>query len=202
MIGTVHVGWMADFAARKGFRYEPEADERWMRAWEPYATVKVPHRYEHALQATGEAGSLTLARMVLSFDVEPTGTRPAHEASAWIAIVQDVRIDAVAAATCDAGRVFGEPLDLVTMPRRATGDRVFDQVFASFSPSQESLVRAVSPSLRKLVLGWRIPMHFELRKGGFVFAPVALTPDAAGLAWLVRAVHLFGEKATKHHATE
>ena len=186
---------MADYAARKGLHYEPDADERWMRAWEPYATVKVPARYEHAFQATWESSSMTLARMVTSTDP------PTREASTWIAIVQDVRIDAAAAATCDTGRVFAEPLNLVTMVRQSTGDRVFDSVFATFAPNAESLARAIGPSLRKLVLGWRIPLHFELRKGGFVIVPVALAPDVDGLSWLVRAVHLFGEKATKHHAS-
>lgn len=198
----VSAGWLAGFAARNGLRYEAEADERWMRAWEPYATVKVPLRYQHALQATGETGSMTLARMVLSFEVEYAGGRRIQEASTWIAIVQDVRIDAAAAATCDRGSPFAEPLDLVSMPRRGTGDPVFDGAFATFAPTQESLSRAVTPSLRKLVTGWRSPLHFELRKGGFVLVPVALPADAEGLSWLLRAVHLFGEKATKHLVTE
>ncbi|WP_394834154.1 hypothetical protein LVJ94_47380 [Pendulispora rubella] len=201
MTHTVPVGWMVDYAARQGLRYEPDADERWLRAWEPYATLKVPYRYEHALQATGETGSLTVARMVMSFDYEVAGVRHSRESGTWIAIVQDVRIDAVAAATSDPGRTFSETLDLVTMPRRRTGDSAFDAVFAAFSPTPESLARAITPSLRKLVLGWRIPLHFELRKGGFVLVPVALTPDVQGLSWLVRSLELFGEKATKHRAS-
>lgn len=192
---------MADYAARKGLRYEPDADERWMRAWEPFTTVKVPHRYEHALQATGETGSTTVARMVMSFDSEIAGVRHTREAGTWVAIVQDVRIHAVAAATSDHGRTFAEPLDLVTMPRRPTGEPSFDAVFASFSPTPDELARAITPSLRKLVLGWRIPLHFELRKGGFVLVPVAVAPDLQGLSWLVRSLELFGEKATKLRAS-
>ncbi|HWL86150.1 MAG TPA: hypothetical protein VNO21_10130, partial [Polyangiaceae bacterium] len=166
---------MAAFAAQRGFRYEPDADERWMRAWEPFVTVKVAARYEHALQSTGEAGSITLARIVASLDVRwPDGTQRTQESAAWIAIVQDVRMDAVAAGTCDAGSAFAEPLDLVTMPRRPTGDPAFDRLFVTFAPTAESLARAVTPSLRKLVLGWRIPLHFELRKGGFILVPAAL----------------------------
>ncbi|WP_394824341.1 hypothetical protein [Pendulispora albinea] len=198
---TGPIGWMADYAARHGFRYEPDADERWMRAWEPYTTVKVPTRYEHALQATGDHASMTLARMVMSFETVHAGVTHTHEASAWIAIAQDVRMDSVAAATSDPGRTFGESFDLVSMPRRPTGDRVFDGSFATFSPTAEELARAIGPSLRKLALGWRIPLHFELRKGGFVIAPVTLAPNAEGLSWLVHAVHLFSEKATKHRAS-
>ena len=59
------VPWLAEYAARERFRYTPEADERWMRAWEPYATLRVPARYEHVLDSTGEVGSLTIARLVL-----------------------------------------------------------------------------------------------------------------------------------------
>ena len=83
------------------------------------------------------------------------------------------------------------------MPRRVSGDPAFDHVFAAFAPSEDELRTGLTPSLRKLVLGWRIPLHFELRRGGFVFAPVALPPDPNSLAWLVRAAHLFGEKAVK-----
>ena len=57
------------------------------------------------------------------------------EIGTWIAIVQDVRIDAKAATTSDFGGTFGEALDLVTMPRRPTGDPAFDHVFASFAES-------------------------------------------------------------------
>jgi hypothetical protein len=46
-------------------------------------------------------------------------------------------------------------------------------------------------------MGWRLPLHFELRSGGFVVAPVALAANPASLAWLVAAVELFGEKAAK-----
>jgi len=33
--------------------------------------------------------------------------------------------------------------------------------------------------------------------GGFVLAPVSVSADEKGLAWMLNAVHLFGEKATK-----
>jgi hypothetical protein len=195
--GVYPIGWIAEYAARKGLRYEPDADERWLRAWEPYTTLKVALRYEHALQATGDMGSITVARMIGSVDVQFGATVRQQEISSWIAIAQDVRIEQVVAGTCDTGRSFGEPLDLVSMPRRLSADPAFDHVFATFAPSQEDVDRGLTSSLRKLLLGWRIPLHFELRRGGFIIAPVALSPDPQGLSWLVRAVHLFGEKAAK-----
>ncbi len=188
------VPWVAHYAATKGLRYEPDADERWLRVWEPFVTLKTPHRYEHALEATGTTGSLTVARMVQE-TVVPGGA--SYESASWIAIAQDVRMESVAASTCDVGGVFGEPLDLVTMPRVRTGDAAFDPIFATFSPSKEDLARAITPSVRKLVLSWRIPLHFEVRKGGFILAPVALPADAGSLAWLVRSIEVFGEKAAK-----
>jgi hypothetical protein len=191
------VYWIAEYAARKGLRYEPDADERWLRVWEPYATLKVPIRYEHTLTATGTSGSISIARFVVSVDSNVGGVARSVDLGAWIAIAQDERIDAVAAATSDAGHVFGETLDLVPMKRRVTGDAAFDHVFASFAPTGDDLTRGINPSLRKLTLGWRIPLHFELRKGGFILAPVALPADPNGLAWFVRAVHLFGDKAAK-----
>lgn len=188
----------AEFAARRGLRYEPDADERWIRAWEPYTTLKVPHRYEHAMQATGEVGSVTIARMVMSLENVHDGVSRSYDVSSWIVIAQDVRVVAGAAATSDPRSAFSEPLDLVTSPRRPTGDAAFDRVFASFSKTPEELAEAINPSLRKLTLGWRAPLHFELRKGGFVLAPVALGADPTALAWLVDAVHLFGSKASRH----
>jgi hypothetical protein len=196
------VRWLSDYAARKGLRYAPEADERWLRAWEPYATLRVPVRYEHVLEATGDLGSLSIARFVVTVDPPPEaspGPQPlvTAEVSAWIAIAQDMRVKGHAATTSDPARVFGEGLDLVSLPRRPTGDAVFDAAFATFSPSEQELVDAITPSVRRLALSWRTPIHIEVRAGGFVLAPVALHADPESLSWLVRAVHAFGEKASK-----
>jgi hypothetical protein len=195
---TQPVPWIASYAARAGFRYEPEADERWMRVWEPYATLKIPVRYEHALYVTGTVGSLTIARFVLQATQPRLPNAPEPRGpEAWIVIAQDERLGARAAATSDVGGVFGEPLDLVPMRRMQTGDAAFDHVFASFAESREALAEAITPSLRKLALSWRTPVHFEIRRGGFVLAPVALPPDPRALAWLVDAAQFFGAKAAK-----
>jgi hypothetical protein len=190
------VYWIERFAAQRGLRYEADADERWLRAWEPYTTLKVPLRYEHALHATGGAGSLSIARAVVELPPAPGASNPV-EVGTWMAIVQDVRMTAKAATTSDFNGVFGEPLELAAMVRRATGDPAFDHVFASFAEAEEQLAMALTPSLRKLLLGWRVPVHAELRPGGFVLAPVSVSADDRGLTWMLNAVHLFGEKATK-----
>lgn len=187
------VPWVAYVARRRGMRYEVEADERWLRAWEPFATLRSPLRYEHALLSTGAQGSLTVARFVVGVGA---GER-AREASAWIVIAQDPRLEARAAATSDPESPFAESLELVAMPRRTTGDPGFDGAFASFAPSDEELRAALTPSLRKLVMGWRVPLHLEIRRGGFVLAPVVLPADPASLEWLVDSAKLFGDKAAK-----
>jgi hypothetical protein len=189
--------WLAAFAQQRGLRYEPDADERWLRAWEPYATVRVPFRYEHALHATGEGGSMSIARAVLEVASSSPG-EPPTEVGTWLAIVQDERIRKRAATTCDFGSAFAESLDLVTLPRRPTGDRAFDHVFASFAESDLVLADTITPSVRRLLLSWRIPVHAETRPGGFILVPVALGADERGLAWLLEALPLFGRKATKH----
>jgi hypothetical protein len=195
------LGWLSAYAAKNGLSYEPEADERWLRAFEPFATLRTPIRYEHALHAIGAIGSLSIARMVVA------GAAGVGEMSAWIAFVQDGRLPgARAAATNDfdggsAGPLratpFAEPTDLVSLPRRRTGDDAFDYTFASFSTSEADVVTAITPSLRKLVIGWRVPIHFEVRPGAFVLAPVSLGADPTSLAWLVGALPFFGEKAGK-----
>jgi hypothetical protein len=190
--------WIETFASQRGLRYEADADERWLRAWEPYTTLKVPIRYEHALHATGGTGSVSIARAVVeTAPPPPPALQTPREVGTWIAIVQDVRMNAKAATTSDFGGVFGESLELASMVRRSTGDPAYDHVFASFAESDDELGRAVTPSMRKLLLGWRIPVHAELRPGGFVLAPVSVSADEKGLAWMLNAVHLFGEKATK-----
>ena len=192
------VYWIEQFAAQRGLRYEADADERWLRAWEPYTTLKVPMRYEHALHATGGTGSLSIARAVVELPPPPNPTpNSPTEVGTWIAIVQDVRMTAKAATTSDFGGIFGEPLELASMVRWPSGDAAFDHIFASFAESAEDLGRALTPSIRKLLLGWRVPVHAEFRPGGFVLAPVSVSADEKGLAWMLNAVHLFGEKATK-----
>jgi hypothetical protein len=190
--------WIEAFASARGLRYEADADERWLRAWEPYTTLKVPFRYEHALHATGTHGSISIARAVLELPPHPMAPAAAPtEIGTWIAIVQDVRIKAEAATTSDFGSAFAEPLELAMLPRRGTGDAAFDHVFASFAKSDEALGHAITPSVRKLLLSWRAPAHAEIRPGGFVLAPVSAPADDKGLLWMLQAVHLFGEKATK-----
>lgn len=195
MAGSLY--WIEAFARQRGLRYEPDADERWLRAWEPYTTLKVPFRYEHALHATGGGGSISIARAVLEM---PGPASSAQEVGTWIAIVQDVRIQAKAAVTSDFASVFAESPDLIPVPRVATGDPAFDHVFASFARDAASVSEGITPSVRKLLLGWRVPVHAETRAGGFILAPVTVTPDDRGLAWMLEAVHLFGAKATKPKA--
>lgn len=189
---------MEQFAAQRGMRYEPDADERWLRAWEPYTTLKTPNRYEHILEATGGSGSISLGRAVVELPVpaQPNPMRPT-EVGTWIAIVQDERITVKAATTNDFGGIFGESLEIITTPRKATGDAAFDHTFASFADTRDDLDAGLTPSVRKLLLSWRVPVHAELRPGGFVIAPVSLGADERGLGWLLSAIHLFGEKATK-----
>jgi len=195
-VGAVY--WIEAFASQRGLRYEADADERWLRAWEPYTTLKVPIRYEHALHATGGTGSISIARAVVELPGNPEPMLQApREVGTWIAIVQDDRMKAKAATTSDFAGVFGEALELASMVRRPSGEPAFDHVFASFAESHEALAAALTPSLRKLLMGWRVPVHAELRPGGFVLAPVSVTADEKGLTWMLNAVHLFGEKATK-----
>lgn len=187
------VPWLSDFANRASLSYEPEPDERWLRVWEPYVTLRTPIRYEHALSATGTTSAITIARFVLT---PRAGYAVGDEA--WIAIGQDDRLRGpakVVAATSDAGPIFRD--DAIPLPRRWTGDPDFDAVFATFAESDEAVRAMLGPSLRRLTLGWRTPVHFEVRAGGFVVAPVALKPDPTSLAWLLDAARVFANKAAK-----
>jgi len=190
--------WIEAVARQRGLRYEPEADERWLRAWEPYTTLKVPLRYEHALHSTGASGSISIARAVLEMP-RPRSATPGTlwEVGTWIAIVQDDRIGSKAAVTSDFGSAFAELLELVALPRHASGDPAFDHAFASFADDADTLASVISPSARRLLLSWRVPVHAETRPGGFILAPVSLSADDRGLAWIIDAAYRFGDKATK-----
>jgi hypothetical protein len=193
---TNGVYWVESFAAQRGMRYEAQGDERWLRAWEPYTTLKVPLCYEHVLEATGSGGSITIARAMFDYAAPAPGMPPSRVGT-WIAIVQDTRIEVKVATTSDFGGIFSEPLELVDMSRLGTGDPAFDHVFATFGRSADEVARGMTPSVRKLLLSWRSPVHAELRPGGFVLAPVSAPADPNGLNWLLDAVHIFGDKATK-----
>ena len=184
------VAWVADFAMRAGLRYEPDPDERWIRVWEPYVTLRTPVRYEHALSATGTTSALTVARFVLA---PRAGYAVGDEG--WIAIGQDERLAGTAAATSDAGSIFRD--EATSLSRRATGDPAFDAVFASYGETDAVVAQVLNPSVRRLALEWRTPVHFEIRRGGFILAPVALRPDAPSLTWLLDAARVLANKAAK-----
>jgi hypothetical protein len=187
--------WLAQYAEKHALRYEPDEDESWFRAFEPFVTLRTPLGYGHALHATGNKGSMSIGRMIVPSDPGDPDSRPA---GAWIAFVQDVRLDSVrAAATNDlrSPSPFAESPDLVALPRRRTGDGAFDRAFASFGPSDADVGRALGPSVRKLALSWRVPLHIDVRPGAFILAPVSLPADPGSLAWLHGAVQFFGEKA-------
>ena len=187
------VPWISDYAVRAGLRYEADPDERWMRVWEPYATLKTPIRYEHAMHGTGTSNAITVARFILA---PRAGYAVGDEG--WIAIAQDERLRGKAAASSDAGPLFRD--SAVPIPRQRTGDAAYDAVFTCYAESPEALADAVTPSLRKLTLGWRAPVHYEIRPGGFILAPVALRPEPSALSWLLEAARIFGEKAAKRTA--
>ena len=190
--------WVASFGAQRGMRYEADADERWFRAWEPYTSLRVAIGYAHSLSATGRGGSMSVARMEVptAFPLPGPAGGGTASAYAWIAIVQDERIDTKLALSNDAG-LLAEPRDAVGLPIHKTGDRSFDRVFATFASSPADVAHALTPSLRRLLLGWHVPLHVELRPGGFIVSPVALKPDPASLSWFLDVLPIFGHKASK-----
>ncbi len=182
------VPWLVDFALRASLKYEPEPDERWLRVWEPYVTLRNPIRYEHALSSTATTTALTVARFVLA---PRDGYAVGDEG--WIAVGQDERLKGHAAATSDVSPIFRD--DAVSLPQQRTGDPAFDRVFATFAPD-EVQAQLVNGSVRKLALGWGAPIHFEIRAGGYVFVPIAARPDPASLAWVIDAARVFADKAS------
>lgn len=184
------VSWLEQLAARQGARYEPDADARWMNSWEPFATLRVSDRYEHSLSRTDAQCSRTMARCVVQTAAGPFAT--------WLIIAQDERLLGHAAATSDAYSPFLEPH--VALTRRHTGHAAFDHHFAAYADDDGQLQKALGPSVQKLLLSWRIPVHVEIRPGGAILAPVELPSDPASLEWLWQMPLILAEKAAKHRS--
>jgi hypothetical protein len=184
------VAWLQDFALRAGLRYEPDPDERWLRVWEPYVTLRTPIRYEHALSSTGTTTALTVARFVLA---PRSGFAVGDEG--WIAVAQDERmLGSRVAATNDPSPIFRD--EDISLPHRRVGDAAFDAAFSTYAATDTDLA-VLNSSVRKLVLGWNAPLHLEIRQGGYILAPTGLRPDPASLSWLLEAAGVFAAKVSK-----
>lgn len=185
---TQPIAWLAQVASRRGLRYQPAPDERWIRVWEPYVTLRVAESYEHALESTGVHGSITVSMF---------SVRSPYLSRSLLALVQDPRIVRAVAVTNEVGTTFREDPELLSSRRTPTGDAVFDSRYATFRVGADDPSEALSPSLRKLLLGWNVALHLELRPGAFVFAPVGLPLDARSVDWVVEVLPLIAQKAQK-----
>jgi hypothetical protein len=193
-----HLPWLSSFADQAQLRYEPDADERWLRVWEPFLTFEPPFEFSHSLSSVGSIGSVNLARGVIA---ALPGEAPAMQATqppcfAWIAFVQDTRaisrLGPPIAVSSDRRSPFAKVLP--ASRAIATGDRGFDQAFQTIA-NEESLVAArLTSPVRQLLLGWNAPMHLEIRSEGYALCFPWLPADPTRLRWLLEAIALLGRK--------
>jgi hypothetical protein len=181
--------WLAQYAESTKLRYEPEADERWIRVWEPLLTVAPAYGFSNALSMTSDERSVTMARMM----TEGFGRR----LYAWAAFVQDTRVlsrlGTPVATTSDANSPFCAS-QVAGSTRRMTGDQAFDQVFRSYAAEEAMLGARLGTGVRSLLLGWRVSLHLEVRNEGFALVFPQLPADPPSIAWMFDAIVLLGRK--------
>ena len=104
--------------------------------------------------------------MVAACAPAPVATEEATEVMAETqpaAEVEVFKIGAMAPMTGDVA-FLGE-----NRPQeQSTGDTEWDNVALTYAPSPLDAVRAVTPSLRKLLMGWSFEGHLELKHGGLL----------------------------------
>lgn len=172
-------------------RYDADPDERPLRVFEPFVTLRRPRRYEHMLHVVRDAGSLWLGRV----KVEIEGQRSCAES--WIALGQGRHFGSAAAASRHDPTPFNQDAHDADLAPQTMPYPDFAAAFHVFAESRADARDAIPRGLQELMLGWGLPLHCELRPDIFVLAPVTLPFDEPSLTWLLAAAKLFGTTAAQ-----
>lgn len=183
---------IAAWARRHGFPYAASPEPGWYRAWEPFFTLVSPACYFHAVQCVTEGVPVVLAEPWCAVgDAEPLGRTV-------LAFVSHPRLRYRAAA-----RAGGSHMTRVSFlgehrpQEQQTGDSAWDDLAVTFASSPLEAVRALTPSLRKLLIGWDFQGHIELKPGGLVLHLADALPRPADYERLLGWVPMVIDKALK-----
>lgn len=162
---------IAAWAHARGLPYQVMPTEGWFRAWEPFWVLVSPIRYFNTVRAQTGASQVVLVEPWYADD----GLTPSRRS--LMAFLSHPGLRYRAAARLGAGpltrvRFLGE-----APPReQSTGDPDWDDRAVTFAASPLEAVRAFTPSLRKLLLGWSFEGHVEVRPGGLMFHLASAEP--------------------------
>lgn len=186
---------LAAWARARGYTFHPTPAATWYRAWEPLETLVSPQCYFGALQMPMGPAQVVLAEPWCAVgDEEPLGR------GVW-AFITHPALRYRAAARVGANHMTR--VSYIGVPRplqQHTGDPAWDDVAVTFAATQLDAARALTPSLRKLLLGWSFEGHIEVKPGGMLFHLARVLPTPEGYEHLLAWAPMLIDKALKQPA--
>lgn len=183
---------IASWAHARGLPYQVTPEEPWFRSWEPFWVMVSPIHYFNAVRVQlGSAQVVLVEPWYAPDDLTPTQR-------ALLVFLSHGSLKYRAAARVGAGPLTRVAFLGEARPREQfTGDPAWDDQAVTFAATPLEAVRAFTPSLRKLLLGWSFEGHVEMRPGGLVFHLASALPTASDFERLLNWMPSVLEKALK-----
>lgn len=180
------------WASRSRLGYQIAPDLSWYSEWEPFDTLVAPSRYFNAVELfVADARVVVVEPWSAIGDTTPLGRT-------LFAFVQHAGLKHRASARIGASHLTRVTF-LGTPPptQQFIGDPEWDDVAMTYADSPLDAARALTPSLRKLLLAWNFEGHLEIRPGGFVLHVAGVLPTPTDYERLSKWVPPLLEKALK-----
>lgn len=154
---------LAAWARLRGVYCHGSPEDSWFRAWEPFWVLISPLRYFNAIQLRhGDTQTVLVEPWYAEDGFEP-------QRRSLFAFVSHHGLKYRAATRIGASKLTRVAFLGENKPQeQSTGDVEWDNVALTYAPSPLDAVRAITPSLRKLLLGWSFEGHLELKHGGLL----------------------------------
>lgn len=186
---------IAAWARYRGHPYAAVPAEHELRSWEPFWVLVSPLRYYNAIWVkTGQVAATLVEPWCAAEGAEPLGR-------SLLAFVAHPGLRYRAAARVGATFMTRVAFLGEAPPReQRLGDVVWDAKATSFGATPEDAARGLSPSLRRLLLGWGFEGHIELRPGGLLLHLADAEPRPGDYERLLAWLPMVLEKALKQGA--
>lgn len=176
----------------KGWPYQLWPDLTWYSSWEPFETIVAPSRYFNAVQVPIQGAHAVVVEPWNALgDITPLGRT-------LLAFVEHPGL--FYRASCRTGGSYLTRvayLDGSKPIRQFVGDPEWDDSIETFADSPLDAARALTPSLRKLLLSWHFEGHLEIRKGRLMLHVADVEPSAGDYSRLAAWLPTVLEKALK-----
>ncbi|MFO0659117.1 MAG: hypothetical protein U0165_04715 [Polyangiaceae bacterium] len=180
------------WASRSRLGYQVCPDLSWYSEWEPFDTIVAPSRYFNAVELYTAGARVVLVEPWSALgDMTPLGR-------SLFAFVRHNGLRYRASARIGASYLTRVTFLGTTPPtQQFTGDPDWDDVATTFADSPLDAARALTPSLRKLLLAWNFQGHIEVRQGGLLLHVAGMQPTPQDYERLAQWVPPVLEKALK-----